>query len=145
MEKPTFSELTNYQKIYSHTYWGNFRSDPIMHPGLEIIENRNKFITDYDIKRYTKPSVNVRRYIREERDHLYLDHVEYYRTIDNNGVSKILLITSPYKSSNELDFIHEYEKYGWLKIYPLYHTDAYTFAKYYDRNWRDHVMYSLRS
>ena len=41
-------DYTAYSKKYKDSYWGNFGSIPEAH----IVENRNRFITDYDIKNF---------------------------------------------------------------------------------------------
>jgi hypothetical protein len=118
-----FYTKTEYPKIYMSTNWGHFK---LIHPWefietKNIMENRNQFIKDYNIKKVKRETVKIYRFIKEEEKKLPLDHTEIYITNDK----KLIIITSPYKHVDPLDF----EFWGWTMIYNLYSNDAYTFIK----------------
>ena len=117
-------DKTNYKKIYERTYWGGFFYN---NDQKEIIQNRNKFIPEFNIKRiqtdirYTLEYKQQFRLLYKE----YYDHIEIYRTQDN----KILMLVSPYNHKKELseeEFLH---KSNFKKIYNLYHTHADSYYK----------------
>ena len=105
---------TEYPSIYENTYWGNFqcKTEP------EIIENRNKFIPDYDIKK----TCRTPKYVDKQVDIEGSDHMEYYL----NGSGQFVTIMSPY--TNEKIYNH-FLSNGWAEIYPLYNTGYKTFIK----------------
>jgi len=127
-------ELTDYPDIFI-CYWGNFKvRDLNITP--TIIENRNKLVKDYDIldckprgiTRRTNRQLRYTKYIRkylydnkELEDHFpqHADHREYYKI--PNGT---LLIHSPYREYDE-----ENELAGFQRIYPVYTSSAYSYAK----------------
>jgi hypothetical protein len=116
-------ELTNYPRIYTHTYWGAFPSDsgPAR---AEFIQNRNRFIVEYNIKK----SAHRPKYIQKILDDceavgVHLDHIECYAN-DNN---EYVIVSSPYdvrESTKE-----KYAEKGWIHIYKLYVHEANTFIK----------------
>lgn len=112
---------TNYPKIFNQTYWGAFDNSK-NRLEEEIIENRNKFISTYNIKDI-KPKSKVPDYINKFIDrnvYRFLDHTEVYITKDNNYVA----ISSPYSDINS-----EHIENGWTEIPALYNTSAKTFMK----------------
>lgn len=120
-----FYEATNYPKIYINTYWAGFKIEENFHPERwvkPIIENRNLFIFDYNIKSFKKRTIKIQNFLNEEQKYLPLDHTEQYITHDK----KIIVITSPY---DHID-LEPFEARGWIKIYPLYELGAVTFLTY---------------
>jgi hypothetical protein len=113
---------TNYPKIYDRTYWGMF-SDTAKH---EIISNRNRFITDYNIVK--KRCKLTKKIYSKHMEIENKDHSECYFNKDYNYV----LVTSPYTGKPGLDdyFIEN----GWTKIYPLYADTANTYIKIVSKN-----------
>jgi hypothetical protein len=120
-------DLTNYPRIYGETYWGGFKSDvnsKFANP--EIINNRNRFITDHNIVKSVTYCRTEPKFIYNLVDvniHYYLDHVERYRMANGDYI----LISSPYTDNYDKEHIEN----GWTKIYPLYSsgkTDS-TFMK----------------
>ena len=127
-ENKYYSQLTKYPQIYTSVYWGNFVYDISNHNMINdnIIENRNKFIEDYNIK--NRPKNDIPYKIREkyitsiEKNKGYIfDHIEYYRTYDK----KYIIVSSPYLDNDEI-----YINLGWVKIYKLYSTDSSTYIKF---------------
>lgn len=111
---------THYPKIFNQTYWGAFDNSKNLLED-EIIENRNQFISTYNIKNIKSKSA-VPQYINKHIDrntYPFLDHTEVYITKENN----YLIISSPYSA------IEEHTKNGWTQIKPLYNTSATTFMK----------------
>jgi hypothetical protein len=115
---------TNYPKIYKDIYWGHF----IIHKNnmitVEILENRNKLIEEYDIKCIC----NTPKFIEKEIEKMtkdigdyILDHIECYKTNDK----KYLLISSPYNDTNT----SKYQDSGWSEIYKIYSIDASSYIK----------------
>jgi len=135
-------EWTECHKLYCYTYWGTNRSDT---PEKNIIENRNKFATDYRLKsrlekinkKYQEKVVvvnelneikNYKKSINGDKE-IFLfqidkrSHVEYYKTEDN----KIVTIFSNYDTSEY--FTNKALECGYSLIYPLYRNDVNTFIK----------------
>ncbi len=114
-------ELTNHPKLFQHTYWGNFTNHPTNHPGDNIIENRNKFVADYKIKKmggWPNKLKNMLFWTACRVDGpiggLY-DHAEFYTAEES-----YVCVLSPYKDYPE--------QYGFKRIYPLYMNDATTYV-----------------
>lgn len=115
-------EKTEYSKIYRNTYWGNggFNND------MSIIENRNKFIKDYNIKNICNKRIPL--YIHEIIDRnkkSWRDHQEVYKNKNNEYV----LIISPYYGDDKDDLIKIIRNYGWDLIYNLYNDFSLSFVK----------------
>lgn len=113
-----FYELTKYKKIYSSTYWGAFDTESNDLINANIIENRNYFIEENNIKRKIKQNY-LPRYILEFIDTLpkqFIDHVEVYKNEDK----KIIIITSPY-------VYNDIPPQPFEQIYNLYTTNSKTF------------------
>jgi hypothetical protein len=113
-------DRTEYPEIFKYTYWGGFLYS---NEKANIIENRNRFIREYDIKNHKQTGMKklCEWLDNEKRTNLDLDHVEIYITNDK----QLIVITSPYNHVNPSDF----EDRGWTPIYPLYNRNAYTFMK----------------
>jgi len=115
---------TKYPKIYIKTYWGSFDNNSNNYATQEIIDNRNKFILEYNIKNVTrKPPKYIHKIINpnlQENKKLALDHVEIYKTHDD----KFILISSIYSNNTQ-----EYINQGWNQLYNLYTNDSYTYVK----------------
>jgi hypothetical protein len=107
---------TDYPEIYKNTYWGCSTGE--IEP--ETIENRNKFITDYNIKHYKSRPPQFIEKIINRNVYRYLDHTEVYVNHDK----EYILISSPYGGRDKED---EHLKDGWTEIYHLYNPDAKTF------------------
>jgi hypothetical protein len=115
-------EFTCYPKIYKTSYWGNFTRGINTTISDEIIENRNSFILNNNIKNYRCP-----RYLEEEiwemrREMIDIrfDHMEFYLTENRTYV----VICSLYGPFND-KVVH----LGWTPINKLYSTQAHTFMK----------------
>lgn len=137
--KDYYYRLTKYPKIYENIYWGRFKNDK--HKiDTNIIENRNKFIEEYNIKSGKKFPQYVWKYIYQVglnleyfhtkkldyyssnifHDHTVFDHKETYIT----KTGDFILICSPYKGSKEFEI---FDKFGFKEIYPLYLNSATTY------------------
>ena len=116
-------ELTSYPRIYVHTYWGAFDTDtgPAR---TEFIQNRNRFIQEYNIKKSADRPKYIQKILDEcEAAKVHLDHVECYIN-DNN---QYVLVSSPYDTSEANQ--QKYAEKGWAHIYKLYVNEAATFVK----------------
>ena len=126
-DKKNLNYLTKYPKLFGNTYWAGFK-DSGKHLD-EIINNRNKFIEDYNIKKNICCS-KIPKYINKEfekynNDYFY-DHPEFYINNDNDYV----IIISPYaggekSKEGEDEFLNNSP---FTKIYPLYFIDAITYV-----------------
>jgi hypothetical protein len=124
---PRYYERTKHKKIYANTYWGAFRCE------LEqkYIDNRNDFVTEYNINSYYKmPSYMLRRFenIFAGDGQLY-DHKETYKTRDG----KCVIVISPYYVTEEGD--KKLTEMGFVKYKPLYGdgTTTYVLVTYIGR------------
>lgn len=111
-----YSQHTDHHKIYQHNNWGITKGKP----SETIIKNRNKFITEYDIKKVckTKP-----KYVTDETktaSDTYFDHNEYY--VDKND--DFVIVSNPYDDHDNFFFSK-----GWTKYKPIYHDDCVTYVK----------------
>ncbi len=110
-------ELTKHPAIYSQTYWGNFDADKNK-TQQRLIDNRNQFVIDYNIKRCLlngRRPMCVSRYLNRlaSGPHRALyDHVEVYEARDR----AIIVIMSPYGDHGIVD--------GFSQIYDLYASDS---------------------
>ena len=137
---------TRYPKLYCGSYWGYNSAEPLNYDET-IIENRNRFATEYNLKsrlskialRYQekegvfedlneiknfKKNIHGDKYsFLRQRDVRGGRHIEYYKTIDK----KIIVVFSPYDTSEIMTKMAL--ECGYSVIYPLYSTDANTFVK----------------
>lgn len=111
-----FRKMTNYPNIYD-VYWGNKiyngTTDCRM---IEIFENRNKFIENYNIsnKRNLYKFKELIHEIRSILSDTYFDHSEYYKT--NDG--KYVLLVNPYYEGFSIK--DKMEEFGFIQIENLY-------------------------
>lgn len=120
---PQLYTLTKNPNIFKASYWGGGKRHCIPH---QIIENRNKFVTDYGICRHVgkRPEyVNKIAGINEGYSRKAFDHVEVYF----NNSSQYVVIVSPYWVSDES--FQLLTSKGFTVYEPLYTTDATTFIK----------------
>ena len=125
-------QMTKNKKMYENTYWGGIKYEDSM---ISIVDNRNKFITDYNLKKclnYTKTPKKLDKYVNNIKNnpdlYNYIDHIEIYRLTDGN----YLLLNSPYTTYEKCDKI--LMENGWTKIYKLYLPEASSFVKILDKN-----------
>lgn len=123
MMSKNFCDFTKYSRIYKKTYWGNFKTGENENREEElkdIFENRNKFITDYEIKDIkNKQMRDIEKYINYlKNSYKNIDHLEIYKLKNND----YLFLNSPYVDNN-------YNMDGWNKIYKLYNNTAESFIK----------------
>lgn len=129
---------TKYPKIFS-CYWGNFNySNLALGITDEIIDNRNKFVEEFEITRSKSISDKLNRFLGDyglygTNNHNY-DHVETYYT----KTKQHIIVVSPYLSTDRSDYeeIVKYFEKGEFKLYnKLYNTGACTFIRIinYDR------------
>lgn len=111
---------TNYPKIFL-CYWANMGYS---NEYDEIIENRNNFIEQYNIKKIANHKL---KFIQNFKLDLYrsansslFDHLEIYQ--DNND--KYVILNSPYGEQNE-----KLINADWEVINPLYSQSATTYIK----------------
>jgi hypothetical protein len=116
---------TNYPKIFKDTHWGHlvltFESDK------EAIQNRDDFVKNQNIQKVVttgKISTIVQNFAPGE----YFDHVEVYKTFDNN----IVILSSPYKEKDE-----RYQQFlqdnGFTDTPELYLNGSVSFYKIFNK------------
>lgn len=122
-DRKIWCEYTAYPKKYKNSYWGNFGSIPEAH----IVENRNRFITDYDIKNFVKHTkkycYKADKVIKTFERNKWFDHYELYSL---NNSENLLAVISPYNGAIR-EMRDEIINSGWTEIYPIYTDDATTF------------------
>jgi hypothetical protein len=113
-----WSDLTQYSKIYSNKYWGNFPvrsfiSGGINLPDDDIVHNRNLFIDDYMIanRKFTHGCRLTAYKEFQNRLGAWADHIEYYTTAFGDSIC----ICSQ-------GSLHDgaAQEAGFNKLYPLY-------------------------
>ena len=104
---------TNYPNIFKGTYWGNLDTNLITH---EIIQNRNQFIEDYDIKK----SVILPRYCKVGMK-FHTSLLEGYLTHDK----KYVMLSSVFSKR----YVRGYISDGWTPIYQLYGITTHSYVK----------------
>jgi hypothetical protein len=120
-----YRNLTNYQDIYS-CYWGAFEVTDRNRPEQQVIDNRNSFIIDYDIKQYKScpPTYidKLSRYNEFGVDLFVFDHREHYI---NNKSQYVILVSVPPTTIEDFN----YTENGWIEIYPMYSLYHKTYMK----------------
>lgn len=119
---PYFYERTKHPKIYACCYWGHFKNEE---EDQEIIDNRNNFIPEFNIKAYYRmPKYMTRKCekIVDLNTKYKIDHIETYKTRDN----KCVIVNSPYfvTDQEEKDLL----ELGYVKYKPIYSTSAKTYV-----------------
>jgi hypothetical protein len=118
-EGETFSDCTNYPKIFRNTYWGKFTyGDSGINDNYKemkmIVDNRNQFVVDYQIKERVYTPETLSKFVNECR---LLDHTEIYKTRKGGYI----IITSPYRKEDGLLNI------GFQEYNKLYCGHAHTY------------------
>ena len=112
-----------YAEIYKKVYWSGFEPNDDTYTE-EIINNRNKFIEEFDIVKVDTTETLFRisdLLLNSKITQDFVDHLEFYRT-KSGGV---VILNSPYGSAiNECPGMEPYVK--------MYHADATTFIKCFD-------------
>ncbi len=121
---------TQYPQIYSNTYWGSSTLEPYNGITQEIIQNRNNFISNFNISKCAVPPKYIEKQISNELELGIIDHLECYKTTDK----RYILISSPYKTEGltKIKFADGYEQNGWAKYDNLYSTNCQTYIKILD-------------
>jgi hypothetical protein len=124
-------KVTNNPEIFRTTYWGNLRYN-----NKEIIENRNKFIEEWEITKclssdecpkyvlyqseiYPFEKNRILGYIMSWDREDFGDHSELYKTKKGYAI-----VVSP-----TCEYDEEAERKGYVRIPALYHNGAYTYIK----------------
>ena len=118
---------TAYPNIFKHTYWGCHHGTP----SDEIINNRARFVKQFDIKKVSDLSYRLERRLFEIL--LRRDHPEYYLSKKYPGC--ILHIFSMHTDDKEHALILED---GYKELYPLYNVDQKTYIKIRPRFKKDY-------
>lgn len=130
MAKQLYRQLTEYEETYSNCYWGQFTYDPRRDDSIShIFDNRNKFITDYDIKLKQSRLDKFKYFMHLIRCFMtddFFDHLECYKTNDK----KLIFIISPYTNYDRIK--DKMEAMEITHIYPLYSNSATTWMKQFD-------------
>ena len=116
-----FYERTKYPKIYACSYWGHFKDED---ESPEIIDNRNNFITEFNIKSYYRmPKYMIRKHekMMDYNTKISIDHIETYKTRDN----KCVIVNSPYCVTDESEKV--LLDLGYVKYKQLYSNSATTY------------------
>jgi hypothetical protein len=115
-----YCERTKYKDLYDGSTWGGYE-EAHFKLANNILENRNIFPIEYNIKRRCDNIPNHIFNMIYSNKELSIDHIEVYTTNDK----KYILVSSPYTDSQT----QLYEQSGWTLIYPIYGNDASTYIK----------------
>ena len=121
--------LTKYPSIFKNCYWGNFtftkNTDTLLTPS--IIENRNKFVEEFSVRRLKDLPQRIIKKIGfdpnqpNSRFTLDFDHYECYYSTNKQHI----IIISPYHTLKD-EIIEKYQ----LTLYKkLYNVNAYTYIR----------------
>lgn len=116
-----FYERTKHPKIYACSYWGHFKNED---ESPEIIDNRNNFVTEYNIKSYYRMPKYMTRKHEQKLDlntKNKIDHIETYKTRDN----KCVIVNSPYHVTDDDE--KALLELGFIKYKPIYSISAKTY------------------
>jgi hypothetical protein len=121
---------TKYPKLFN-CYWGSANySNNILGITDEIIENRNKFVEEFDIQRLKEIPIKLDKYLGnygfyycQQPKNSYYDHVETYYTKNKDHI----IIISPYCNGEEVT--NFFKKRGYIEYNKLYSTGATTFIR----------------
>ena len=108
-------QKTDYPKIFRSSYWGQHL---FKESNIEIINNRNEFVKEYNITKLYEPPF---------QDTVYLDHEEVYRS---KIIGPVVLIYSPYILDSKITGFNI--KNGFKLVAPLYCISAPTFIKVFE-------------
>ena len=121
-------EQTKYPKIFENVYWAKSPYNP---EEEAIIENRNEFVRQFDIKKRCKRLLPLRvtRYTQTPFGNRlpHIDHLEVY----NDGYGNFVLVSSPYDGER---FEEIYKKHDWIEFKNLYSNRTKTFVKFVFKN-----------
>ena len=126
---PKLYTLTKYPNIFKGSYWGVHRND---RNDDEVIENRNKFVEEFGIKRrvdkvpeYIERIVGYYElYCDEKPSRLYYNYEVYY-----TANKQYIIVMSPYFIPDWSEMKQFYEGMGY-SVYPhLYSKSTATFIK----------------
>jgi hypothetical protein len=135
---PRAFTYTKYPKVYEDSYWGSHRfinreGQQLSEKDLVLIENRNRFKEEYNLKSYYDLGSKVFYYNHLKKDcEVYekegsydrRDHIEYYKDTNKN----VIIIFSMWVGENQ-ELINKILEKGYVMIEPLYATDQKTFMK----------------
>lgn len=122
IEGNTYAECTDYENMFIETYWGRFiypksNLNKTYEEMKKIVDNRNKFIQDFDIKSKVYLPRSLQDYTTGRFRHMF-DHTETYKTKCGGYV----IITSPYREEPEL------AKLGFKKYDDMYSKSTTTYV-----------------
>ena len=128
-----YADYTEYPNIFQIPYWGNHRlaqREGIWNTDITAIcNNRNKFIKDYDIEKYHKPSLKmmdksrVLKKIYEGQVSIDIrDHIEFYICRDKT-------LISVFSKCVDIDEHNLIISQGYKLIPPLYFKEQNTYMK----------------
>lgn len=122
--------LTKYPTLFEHTYWGR-TVDTVLPDEAFIIDNRNTFVTDYDILQNLPLEFLFK--------HTLLDHCEFYKT--KSGA--FVYLASPYILSDPNYIEKFFETLGFKQYRPMYKSNAVTYLRKFD-NLKDYKKFKAR-
>ena len=135
-----YYQLTNYPHVFKQCYWGNFQMNEnellSTHNMVEIIQNRNHFVEDFQIQRLGKLpqlkqcKMNKMHNIYDRNNNHYYDHCEVYYT---HRKTHVIIMSSYITESVGAELyqkvINWYEERGFHLYDPLYTLSATTFIQ----------------
>ncbi|NCC26415.1 MAG: hypothetical protein EOM25_14645 [Deltaproteobacteria bacterium] len=116
MHRRNFAEFTRYPHLFRDTYWGRFEVPP-NDMNLEIFENRNLFVKEFQIVRQSNDRLSPFFHDMQGDGHGWPDHREAYRT-----KGKGFVLTFHNYVGN--DYTHP----AFTAWKPMYHAKAITYV-----------------
>lgn len=141
--KKRYYAMTNNPDIFSKVYWGGFSYDASKDSSemTSIFENRNAFAKKIRSTTSFGPrKIKAIDYTSMKETKIggspVIDHLETYETIEGNTI----VIVSPYTGYRQDEMDKYFESVGWIKIAPLYTSNATTYMIEIDRSkytWKE--------
>jgi hypothetical protein len=130
----TYSDLTIYPKIYKKTYWGQYAETYSQCVEHKAIENRNKFVEEYDIDKYIKNTRIMTKKLEKRFSVINEPNMRHFEVYSLKNKKGYIGLYSPYNSFNDDEYHFNIINSGYTEIYQLYAKNARSYIKIVDKS-----------